>query len=180
MNSLRYCRPDLTLEWYQPKNGALTPDDVTPGMPDEVFWKCLKNKKHKAFRQRIWNRHALHSGCKTCLEDERKERARVARNERAQEQRERASDQRPPASLPVLDAAARKAKLAVDATDMTPRAAAAVVGCSEQTIRNWIRDGRLRAHPPAAKGRPFLIPESEVMRARAILGAPAGPNVEAA
>ncbi|MES2210146.1 MAG: zinc-ribbon domain-containing protein [Chloroflexota bacterium] len=180
MNSLRYCRPDLTLEWYQPKNGALTPDNVTPNRADEVFWKCLKNKKHKPFRQRIYNRHALHEGCPACFEDEQKERAKANRNEYAQARRGRASDQRPPTSLPVLDAAARKAKLVVDPTDLTPRAAAAAVGCSEQTIRNWIHEGRIRAHTPAIKGKPFLVPESEVLRVRAILEAPVGPDQEAA
>lgn len=180
LSSLAYRRPDLADEWFQPRNGTVTPDDVSPGMPLVVFWKCLINKRHKPFPQRIAHRNSLHQGCPTCADDERKERARKSRNERSTTLRGRARSQSRATLPPVLERAARKVPLVVDGATLTPHQAAAAIGRSEATIRNWIRDGRIRAHPPAAAREPFRIPESEVRRVQAILAVAEDPDLEVA
>jgi hypothetical protein len=45
-NCLAILRPDLASEWYQPKNGNITPRDVTTGSPKKFFWKCEKGQDH--------------------------------------------------------------------------------------------------------------------------------------
>lgn len=39
-NDLATLRPDLAKEWYQEKNGDLTPDEVVEGYAKKVWWKC--------------------------------------------------------------------------------------------------------------------------------------------
>lgn len=39
-NDLAAVRPDLAQEWFQEKNGELTPADVTAGTSQSVWWKC--------------------------------------------------------------------------------------------------------------------------------------------
>jgi Probable Zinc-ribbon domain len=180
MNSLRYRRPDLTDEWCQPKNGAHTPDNVTPGMPLKVYWMSLNDKKHKPFPQGIAMRDAMHQGCPKCFDEERKERARVTARERDQSQRARAAKIRGVATPPVLDDAARKETLVAGGKSLMRKDAAAAIGRSDATILNWIHSGRIRAHSPAAPGGPYLIPESEALRVRAILGLADDPGLEAA
>ena len=161
-------------------NGASTPDNVSPGMKTEVFWKCTRNRKHDPFPQRIWNRTSLHQGCPACDEEERKDRTRTTENARLKAQRERASALRPITAPPVLGRAERNAPLPLGGPTMTPGAAATTLGRSAQTIRNWIRSGRMRAHPAVHSRAPFLIPESEVLRVQAILGKLGDHGLEAA
>jgi hypothetical protein len=37
----------LVRQWHPTRNGALTPEDVTPGTDKEVWWKCPKGADHE-------------------------------------------------------------------------------------------------------------------------------------
>lgn len=45
-NSLSTLFPELSKQWYQPKNGNLTPHDVRPGSSKKVWWKCIRGNDH--------------------------------------------------------------------------------------------------------------------------------------
>ena len=53
-NCLANLKPKLAKEWYQPKNGDLTPFDVTAGSGKKVWWKCDKGVDH------IWQTKISH------------------------------------------------------------------------------------------------------------------------
>ena len=38
--------PELVKEWHPPKNESITPNDVTPGSSEQVWWKCFKEGDH--------------------------------------------------------------------------------------------------------------------------------------
>ncbi len=39
-NSLAYKYPEIALQWYSEKNGAITPDMISSGTSDKYWWKC--------------------------------------------------------------------------------------------------------------------------------------------
>jgi hypothetical protein len=41
-NNLQSVHPELAQQWYSPKNGDLTPEQVTPGSGKKVWWRCQK------------------------------------------------------------------------------------------------------------------------------------------
>lgn len=47
-NNLAILRPDLAAQWDNQENGELTPDQVVPGSPKKVGWKCIKGHQWKA------------------------------------------------------------------------------------------------------------------------------------
>ena len=179
-SSLRHRRTDLTDEWYQPLNGLVTPDDVSPGMNNYAFWKCLKNAAHKPFRQRIQQRDAEHKRCPECVAEEQMAGRRATTNAFNQDQRERASRQSPTTVPPVLDAADLEEVPAADEPVMSVHEAAVALVRSEQTIRNWMRDGRLKDRRSVGSKSADRIPRSEVARVLRILTPPAGSDREAA
>lgn len=40
-NSLKSLFPDIAKEWHQLKNGTLTPDEITYGSKNKIWWKCV-------------------------------------------------------------------------------------------------------------------------------------------
>ena len=46
-NSLTVKYPELAAEWHPTKNGNLTPDKITSGSDNKVWWQCSKNPKHE-------------------------------------------------------------------------------------------------------------------------------------
>lgn len=64
-NNLAVTHPDLAKQWYQAKNGELTPDHVLPSYTGKVWWQCSENPEH------IWDcpvnyRVRFHWGCPYC------------------------------------------------------------------------------------------------------------------
>ena len=64
-NSLATLYPDLSKEWYQLKNGSLTPHDVVSGSSKKVWWKCPKQDDH-IYKAMIQMRAAAGTGCPMC------------------------------------------------------------------------------------------------------------------
>lgn len=62
--SLRALRPDLAAEWNSEKNGALTPDDVTPGSNKKVWWRCSQDASHHWLS--MVNNRSKGNGCPIC------------------------------------------------------------------------------------------------------------------
>jgi Probable Zinc-ribbon domain len=180
MSSLRYCRPDLTKEWHQPLNGTLTPDDVSPRMNRSVFWKCLKDAAHAPFAQRIQQRAAESKRCPGCVEDEVRERTRKSTNASNQSQRDRAGKQRPVTLPPVPDSSTVDDAGAPNEPMVNVHEVSVALGRSDQTIRNWMRDGRIRARPSVGWGDAARIPQSEIVRLKQILAKPDDTRREAA
>ncbi len=46
-NSLAALNPDLASQWHQTKNGVQTPDQVTPGSKQKVWWRCPEGPDHE-------------------------------------------------------------------------------------------------------------------------------------
>ena len=60
--SLASCSPDLARQWHPARNGALTPEQVSPGSHRSVWWQCEKGHEWRAaVRSR-----AAGSGCPVC------------------------------------------------------------------------------------------------------------------
>lgn len=64
-NNLAVTHPDLAKQWYQARNGELTPDHVLPSYTGKVWWQCSENPEH------IWDcpvnyRVRFHWGCPYC------------------------------------------------------------------------------------------------------------------
>jgi very-short-patch-repair endonuclease len=63
-NCLAVVNPLLASEWHPTNNGTLTPNDVTCGMNDKAWWKCLTNSDH------VWdatiNSRSKGTGCPHC------------------------------------------------------------------------------------------------------------------
>lgn len=49
--SIKVTHPELAKQWYQEKNGVLTPDDVTAGSDVKVWWICKKGHSWPAIIQ---------------------------------------------------------------------------------------------------------------------------------
>jgi hypothetical protein len=64
-NCLSTLCPDIAKEWYQPKNGSITPFDVIPGSSKKVWWKCPKGDDH-IYKSKIENRTRLGRACPIC------------------------------------------------------------------------------------------------------------------
>ena len=45
-NNLAVTHPDLAKQWYQARNGELTPDHVLPSYTGKVWWQCSENPEH--------------------------------------------------------------------------------------------------------------------------------------
>lgn len=62
-NDLLACFPDLAAEWDRLKNGALTPQMITPGSTRKVWWTC---REGHSWRASIVSRTKAGSGCPYC------------------------------------------------------------------------------------------------------------------
>ena len=62
-NSLAVTDPQVAAEWYQPKNGSLTPWDVVAGSRRKVWWKCANGHIWQAL---IVSRAHSGAGCPVC------------------------------------------------------------------------------------------------------------------
>ncbi len=56
-------RPELLTQWDAARNGALTPDDVSPGSEKRVWWRCGKGHQ---WQSTIGSRARLGTGCPYC------------------------------------------------------------------------------------------------------------------
>ena len=45
--SLAGINPELAKQWHTSKNGDITPNDVTSGSGEKVWWKCDKSDDHE-------------------------------------------------------------------------------------------------------------------------------------
>lgn len=63
-NSLSVNYPNLSKEWNLEKNGKLTPDKVTYGSSDKVWWKC--SKCNNEWNAQITHRTYCGTGCPKC------------------------------------------------------------------------------------------------------------------
>lgn len=61
--SLKQTHPQLVLEWDYEKNTDITPEKVTYGSDEKIWWKCAKGHSYKA---RIGNRVFGGTGCPYC------------------------------------------------------------------------------------------------------------------
>ena len=62
-NDLKTSYPAIAAQWHPTKNGALTPEAVTPSSNRGVWWQCEKGHEYKAS---IASRTAHGSGCPYC------------------------------------------------------------------------------------------------------------------
>lgn len=65
-NCLSTTHPELAKEWDHIKNGELTPEKVTKGSHEKVFWICEKGHSYSATVYRRAGKNG--TGCKTCYE----------------------------------------------------------------------------------------------------------------
>lgn len=65
LGTLAEYSPNLASEWHPTKNGDLTPDQVTAGTHQKVWWQCPVNRDHE-WRAAIRNRARLGHGCPDC------------------------------------------------------------------------------------------------------------------
>lgn len=65
-NSLRFSHPSLAKEWHPRKNGVLTPDNVTSGSHELIFWICERDHIYKSA---IYGRALDGKGCLTCYKN---------------------------------------------------------------------------------------------------------------
>jgi hypothetical protein len=63
-HNLSVANPKLAQEWNPAKNGALTPDKVTPRSSKKVWWKCPKGEDHEW--QAIVANRSKGIGCPIC------------------------------------------------------------------------------------------------------------------
>jgi hypothetical protein len=63
-NSLAALHHDLASEWHPEKNGALSPDAVTPGSAKMVWWRCPSSRNHDYQAAVAWRTHGR--GCPFC------------------------------------------------------------------------------------------------------------------
>ena len=59
---LRTLRPDLAAQWHPTQNGALTPEDISPGSVKQVWWLCERGHD---YRSAVFSR-AEGTGCPYC------------------------------------------------------------------------------------------------------------------
>src|ERR1035437_3325218 len=64
-NRLSLVNPKLAAEWHPTKNKPLTPDDVSYGSHQTVWWLCTEHRT--AFRHEIAERMDGRSRCPNCV-----------------------------------------------------------------------------------------------------------------
>jgi hypothetical protein len=62
-NSLKTRNPKVASQWHTEKNGALSPDRLTPGSSRRVWWQCERGHE---WRASVANRVSRASGCPVC------------------------------------------------------------------------------------------------------------------
>ena len=62
-NDLATTHPAVASEWHPTLNGALTPDQVTPGSSKRAWWQCSDGHVWQAY---ISARTGKHTGCPEC------------------------------------------------------------------------------------------------------------------
>src|SRR5438105_2503075 len=60
--SLQMLFPGLAAEWHADKNGELSPEQVAPGSPKIVWWRCHEDPTHE-WKARVYNRAIRNTGC---------------------------------------------------------------------------------------------------------------------
>ena len=82
-NDLATLKPEVAQQWYQPLNGELKPEEVTPGSNKKVWWRCGDGHVWSAA---IYSRTRKRSaGCPVCAgaaKRQRKEESRGAKEKR--------------------------------------------------------------------------------------------------
>lgn len=63
-NSLATLNPELAKEWHPIKNGSLTPDHLTCGSHQKVWWKCAEGEDHEW--EAVIKSRTKGSGCPVC------------------------------------------------------------------------------------------------------------------
>jgi excisionase family DNA binding protein len=148
----------LKREWAYDLN-EIDPTKVLPGCARDATWRCAK---HGTFSQRISARTKRGAGCPRCAEERRAKAKRQRVSEQKVTARKVATVARGPVRPPF---APMVAPLDLEANTFTVRQAAQSLGCSVQTIRNWIHAGRLYAISTGEPDKPTLrIPASEIPR----------------
>ena len=64
-NMLSTTNPEIAKQWHPTKNGNLTPDDITAGSNEKIWWKCDKGDDHEWVTS-ITNRRDKKTGCPFC------------------------------------------------------------------------------------------------------------------
>ena len=65
-NSLAALFPDVAAEWHPTKNGRLTPDEISAGNDEKVWWKCPAGPDHE-WRAAVGSRTGNETGCPFCV-----------------------------------------------------------------------------------------------------------------
>lgn len=70
-NDLETLHPQVAREWHPTRNGALTPQQITPGSNRRVWWQCDRGHEWQAvvFSRTDWRR----CGCPICARGVRKQ-----------------------------------------------------------------------------------------------------------
>ena len=71
-NNLSAKFPEIAKEWHQTKNGDSTPEKVTPGSKQKVWWKCSKEDDHEW--PAVIDDRTRGSGCPECYKESRRKR----------------------------------------------------------------------------------------------------------
>jgi hypothetical protein len=66
--NLKVLHPNVARDWHSTKNGALTPNDVTPGSKKKVWWKCSKGHEWESVvgSRVTGGRNNKYLGCPFC------------------------------------------------------------------------------------------------------------------
>ena len=73
-NSLSERFPELVKEWFQEKNGDITPNMISSGSNDKYWWKC--NKCGYVWKTQVCDRSIGGKGCKKCADKNNADRMR--------------------------------------------------------------------------------------------------------
>jgi hypothetical protein len=63
--SLAALHPELAAEWHKSRNGARTPEKVSPHSAEDVWWRCPAGRNH-VYRASIHDRAMRGRGCPFC------------------------------------------------------------------------------------------------------------------
>ena len=128
-NNLGSTRPDIAEMWDQDANGAVTPFDVLPGVPDEYFWRCDRDPSHPLFKARVNQLTGQGTRCRLRHPKQTLERARttVAVRGRMQRALARQALPKPPGqdidevAVTAMPEPAAEAQVAVDGLQDEPQ-----------------------------------------------------------